>query len=407
MPDRSEFAPAPPPRDGGGIGPARPEDLLRTVVRNVPVVLFALDREGFFTFSDGRGLDAIGLRPGEAVGKSVFDLFAEYPDLLAQIRRALAGEAVAWSAEVRGMFYEARCSPIYGQDGRLDGLIGVSYDVTDRRRAEQELRRALAREERIARTLQRPLALPLAPDLLPGLGLAARYEAALDEAAVGGDLYDAFSLPGGRVALAVADASGKGLPAAARAIQVREVQRAFARETPDDPARVLARLNDYLCDARDLGDGDGGDDDGEAFVAAALVLLDPRTGEGAAAVAGAEPPLLLCRGEAGGGRPLGGGDGAGLPLGVERGAAFATAPFTLRPGDALLLFTDGVAEAHPRGSDPDAAPLGEAGVARLAAAALARGGGPGDVADAVLEGARAFAHGAFRDDACLLVAQRL
>jgi serine phosphatase RsbU (regulator of sigma subunit) len=55
------------------------------------------------------------------------------------------------------------------------------------------------------------------------------------------------------VALAVGDVAGKGLVAAARAIQVKEVLRAFARESPHSPAHIAARLNDFLCDERDLG----------------------------------------------------------------------------------------------------------------------------------------------------------
>ncbi len=65
---------------------------LRTVITNVPVVLFALDREGVFKLSEGRGLEALGLEPGEAVGRSVSELYGDRPDILEDIDRALAGE---------------------------------------------------------------------------------------------------------------------------------------------------------------------------------------------------------------------------------------------------------------------------------------------------------------------------
>lgn len=55
--------------------PADPGELLKLVVANAPIVVFALDADGIFTLSQGRGLDALGLKPGEVNGRSVFEMY--------------------------------------------------------------------------------------------------------------------------------------------------------------------------------------------------------------------------------------------------------------------------------------------------------------------------------------------
>lgn len=280
------------------------------------------------------------------------------------------------------------------------GLSVYLRDITERKRSEDELRRALQRERKIAEVLQRPLTLPIAEDAFPGLRIATRYLAALNEAQVGGDFFDAFALARGRVALAVADASGKGLAAAARAIQAKEVLRAFTREYPHSPSHIAARLNDYLVDTRHFDEHAE-----EGFVTFTLVILDPVTGEASVVVAGAEPPLLLRHG----GR-IETVDATGLPLGLERGAFYHTAPLRLAPGDTLLLATDGITEARAPRTKARRAPvfLGVDGLIEITegAAADASLSLPG-MADQIVAGARAFGGGSFHDDVCLLLAQRL
>ena len=112
---------------------------LRTVVSNVPVVLFALDREGVFTLSEGKGLEALGVAPDEVVGTSVFELYRDEPEILDNIRRALAGETFSASTEISGVAFGTWYSPIRGEDGEVAGVIGVSVDVTGRKRAAEEM----------------------------------------------------------------------------------------------------------------------------------------------------------------------------------------------------------------------------------------------------------------------------
>ena len=125
----------------------RSEERLQTIVSNVPVVLFALDRDGRFTLSEGRGLEVLGLRAGEVVGQSVFELYADYPVLCDNIRRALAGETFSATVMVGDRYFESWYCPLRTDDGEQGGVIGVANDVTDRIRAEEALHES---EERFA-----------------------------------------------------------------------------------------------------------------------------------------------------------------------------------------------------------------------------------------------------------------
>ena len=79
---------------------------LRSVVANVPVVLFVLDRAGVFTVSEGKGLEALGIKPGEIVGRSVFEVYLDTPQILEDVRRALSGEAFNAVTEMDGLVCE-------------------------------------------------------------------------------------------------------------------------------------------------------------------------------------------------------------------------------------------------------------------------------------------------------------
>ena len=123
---------------------------LRSVVGSVPVVLFAVDQAGVFTLSEGRGLEGLGAKPGEAVGKSIFERYAHNARILSDIRRALKGEHVTSVVHESGRYFETHYVPQCGPAGRADGVMGVAIDITSRRQAELE-REELLRRERDAR----------------------------------------------------------------------------------------------------------------------------------------------------------------------------------------------------------------------------------------------------------------
>jgi PAS domain S-box-containing protein len=112
---------------------------LETVMAHLPVVLFALDPDGTFTLSKGRGLESLGLEPGELDGSSVFDVYADYPGIIDAVERALDGEKIRLTQEVGELAFDTQYRPVVGDNGEVKQIIGVSLDVTERRRYERRL----------------------------------------------------------------------------------------------------------------------------------------------------------------------------------------------------------------------------------------------------------------------------
>ena len=115
------------------------EERIHTIVSNAPVVIWALDKEGIFTLSEGAGLKALGVRPGEVVGQSVFDVYRDVPQICEDNRRALAGESFVSITEVGELVFESHYSPIRDKNREVIGMVGVSTDITERKRAEEAL----------------------------------------------------------------------------------------------------------------------------------------------------------------------------------------------------------------------------------------------------------------------------
>jgi PAS domain S-box-containing protein len=113
-------------------------DTLRAVVNNLPVVLFALDRKGRFVLSEGGGLSALGLKPGEVVGSSALERYHDIPWIVDGIRRALAGEAATDVGPIGDLVFQATYTPTRDREGTTTGVLGLGLDVTRRARSEQE-----------------------------------------------------------------------------------------------------------------------------------------------------------------------------------------------------------------------------------------------------------------------------
>ncbi|MEO7329050.1 MAG: ATP-binding protein, partial [Minicystis sp.] len=112
-----------------------------------PIVLFALDREGRITLSEGRGLPAFGLVPKQVVGQSALEMYRDAPKIFGDLRRALAGEDFVGVTEIPdlGLSCETRFTSVLGEDGQIVEVIGVVTDLSERKRAEEALRRSEAR----------------------------------------------------------------------------------------------------------------------------------------------------------------------------------------------------------------------------------------------------------------------
>lgn len=116
------------------------EERLRNVINNAPVALFAVDRSGVITLSEGRGLEAVDLKPEQVAGKSVFDLYPDSSVLNFNARRALAGESVSFVTDAGNQSLEVHFVPVSARHGEVAGFTGIAYNITDRRRTERELR---------------------------------------------------------------------------------------------------------------------------------------------------------------------------------------------------------------------------------------------------------------------------
>ena len=253
---------------------------------------------------------------------------------------------------------------------RLAPPSGRSFSPTERSllqdaadRVALAIRRAQLHEEehRIAVELQRGLVPKSLPEV-GGIDLAASYDVAGLRAQVGGDWYDAFEMPDGRLGIVVGDVTGRGIRAASAMGQLRTLTRAFAlaeggRRTPGE---ALTLLNRHQLQ--------GGDDHLFTIVYA---ILDPEQGIIAWANGGHPPPLL--RGADGTCHYLDGGNGL---MGVEDGP-YETHTERTGAHDMVVLYTDGLIER--RGESLDI------GLERLAGAAAA---GPADaqkMCDHILE----------------------
>ncbi len=121
------------------------EQRLRSVLGSVPIIVFALDCNGVFTMGEGRGLEALGLQNENYVGRSVFELYRDEPLVLQDVSRALRGETFTATVVLGGVAFETRYQPMLSADGEVEGVIGVSIDVTQRRHMEEALRQAEAK----------------------------------------------------------------------------------------------------------------------------------------------------------------------------------------------------------------------------------------------------------------------
>lgn len=114
------------------------QERLHFVLANAPIVIFALDRNGVFTLSEGQALQEIKSRPASTVGRSVQEVYAEHPRILQNAERALAGQAFSDEVDLDGKTFEVHYSPCRDDDGTPNGVIGIAMDITARKRFEHE-----------------------------------------------------------------------------------------------------------------------------------------------------------------------------------------------------------------------------------------------------------------------------
>ena len=260
----------------------------------------------------------------------------------------------------------------------IDSLMTFIEKVKQERAAKE----AFERELMIGQEVQTSI-LPKKVPSFPGLDIAARFVSAKE---VGGDFYDFLVLPGeegDRLFFAIADTAGKGIYACLYSLSVRSMLRCYG-EMYDDLGQILQETNNLFC----LDTGDTG-----VFVTAWGAFFDEKTKKLFFSNCGHFPALLVR--ENGEIEKL---TTPGMALGVERFDQVSTDSVELHSGDSLLLFTDGVVEAH----NEKMAMFGEG---RLMEAFVKRRHLPSkQIVDEIIEEVAFFAEGAPQhDDLTLLI----
>ena len=240
---------------------------------------------------------------------------------------ALATIAVAFTANDSGPFVRSSqdASLLLAQSfSAIVGLTGlILATVTSQRRSAER------RAQHLAHDLQAELLPPQLPEI-PQFQAAGWYRAGMKGQEVGGDFYDVFQASPGRWVAVIGDVCGKGPESASLTALARYTLRAVGRRA-NGPSDALRALNEAILEQRS----------DHRFMTAVLVQLDTASPDGVALSNGGHPPPLLVR--AGGDVEEVAREGGAL-LGIYSDPELVDQRLELRPGDSLVLFTDGLAE---------------------------------------------------------------
>jgi PAS domain S-box-containing protein len=375
----------------------RSELFLRAAFEAAPIGKTILDRLGRIVRSNPAFANLLGYQPDALVGTSVADL--SHPDDRPAVWEALNALATPTGSgpDADPVTIDVRLertagSPVWvalvgsqidAPDAAEQLLLAQWVDVSERLRAEQAREQLLLeqaareraelaarrmdalreREHEIALELQRGL-LPKVLPQVKGVEIATHYEAAGASAQVGGDWYDAFTLPDGRLSIVVGDVAGRGIPAASAMGQLRSVTRAYAlAHLERGPGEVLSLLNGHQIA---LG--------ADELFTVIYAIFDPRERTMCWANAGHPGPVL--RDPSGGTRHLQ--DGEGL-VGFKD-TVYEERLERLAAGETVVLYTDGLIERRDE-------PL-DAGIARLEALVAAGPPAPAELCEHIVSGLR-------------------
>ncbi|OLS17051.1 MAG: Blue-light-activated protein [Candidatus Heimdallarchaeota archaeon LC_2] len=127
------------------------KDKAMNIIQNSPMIFWTLDKEGIFTLSEGGSLKQLGLKPGQVVGMSVFDVYKDFPNIIESQRRTLDGENTQYLFELQGSqyagdevkvektYFESKNVPLFDANNQVIGLLGVAYDITPLKKIEVQL----------------------------------------------------------------------------------------------------------------------------------------------------------------------------------------------------------------------------------------------------------------------------
>ena len=348
------------------------ESLYHSLVETMPQNVFRKDLLGRFTFANQQYCNHYHCKLEDILGKTDFDFFPK--ELAEQYtkddqRVMQTGQTYEITEEHHPLGQDKRITrvvktPLYGADGKIIGLQGIFWDVTQQQLAEEQIRRAntelaRSREElraknllmeenlRMAHEIQAailPQQYPVFPHDAPpeqsAFQFVHRYQAA---ESVSGDFFNISALSDNEAGVFICDVTGHGTRAALVTAMIRalvEELKPLARE----PGNFLRKLNsDLYSILKSTGS--------PMLTTAFYLVADWRTGKMRFANAGHPKPLLMHR-STNRIEPLVHATGHGEPaLGLFDNPSYQTSEITIAPGDFVMLFTDGLYEVQGRNEE--------------------------------------------------------
>ncbi len=379
-------------------------NLLRTIVDHLPSRLYVKDTAARYVLNSKAHLAMLGVATqAEALGRTTLDFFpgARGQQAVADDLQVLSGGPALLNQEKSNFGPEGNVQwslvtkvPLRDREGNISGLVGISHDITRRKRAEEELQRRTAEMEadlRMARQVQEAFvtrAYPVFPRSSPPeqsrLRFAHRY---IPASTLGGDFFDIIQLSDTKCGVLVCDVMGHGVRAGLLTALVRGVVEEMGLRA-ENPAHVLAEINHSLMPIIEQTGQ-------PVFATAFFGVIDLAARSLAYGNAGHPPPLVARTHQETIARlaPADPEPAAGL-IGDFR---YTRHECAFEPGDLLLGYTDGVLEAGDAQGDM----FGEDRIARLLA--RHRGARAGEMCDRILGEMHAHSgREAFEDDVCLV-----
>jgi len=394
------------------------ESLYHSLVETMPQNVFRKDLQGRFTFANRQYCEHYQCQQEDILGKTDFDFFPK--ELAEQYqkddRNVMETGQSREITEQHHPFGQEKTTvqvvktPLYDHAGKIIGLQGIFWDITEKKRAEEQIRRTTAelarsREELRAKNVLLEENLRMAGEIqvamLPqqypnfprtaGPGESAfqfvhRYQPA---EGVSGDFFNVSALSDTEAGVFICDVTGHGIRAALVTAMIRaltEELKPFAH----DPGEFLRKLNyDLYSILKNTGT--------PMLTTAFYLVADCRTGAVRFANAGHPKPLIIRRSQ-NQVEPLANACGRGQPaLGLFEQPPYETSTATLAPGDFMMFFTDGLFEVQGQNEELYSQQRLVLDTKNLLHQP------PGALFDELIQSIRAFAvNGQFDDDVCLV-----
>ena len=304
------------------------ERKFRALAEAIPVICWTADASGWIDWYNHRWYEYTGQSREEAAGWGW--QAAHHPDDFLEVMRKwpysiATGAPFEMEFRLRradGAFhwFLTRVEPLRDEAGRIVRWYGSNVDIDAQKQA-------LEKTKRVAETLQDiflPKGLPNKPDLR----FDAIYLPAEKDALVGGDWFDAFDVPDGRIVFSIGDVAGHGLPASILVGRLRQAIFTLAFNF-DDPATILRETDRILRHQEP-----------ETMVTALVGFVNQSRTEIQYASAGHPPPMLATSPD----KPAATLPYGSAPLGVDGGSAFKTHVVPIEPNAVVALYTDGMIE---------------------------------------------------------------